>query len=172
VHVGNDHDVNATTSIAEAIAEADGTDYVPVTFERCSHIPGPFFHGTATAFGIEDQVVPGHGSNYHGGRTSNHVYFSALLEPAIWGAELAAALRGTGGSERIYVVEPTGPFEDDPNVTNKKFPGNVTRSYRTRHPMRVVGEIETWEGHPPDVLQAMLDNIARLRAQGLDVIDD
>ena len=164
--------VGATKSIAEAIAESDGTEYVPVTFESCSHIEGPFFHGTATAFGIGDRVVPGHGSNFHDGRTSNHVYFAALLEPAIWGAELAAARRGIGGCERIYVVEPTGPFEDDPNVTNKKFPGNVTQSYRTRHPMRVVDEIETWEGHPPEILQAMLDNIARLREQGLDLIDD
>ncbi len=143
-----------------------------MTFDSYSHIEGPFFHGTKTAFSVGDEVVPGHDSNYHGGRTANHVYFAALLEPAIWGAELAAALSGTSGSGRIYVVEPTGPFEDDPNVTNKKFPGNVTQSYRTRHPMRVVDEIQTWEGHPPDVLQAMLDNIARLREKGFDVIDD
>ena len=79
------------------------------------------------------------------------------------------------GSEergRIYVIEPTGPFEDDPNVTNKKFPGNVTRSYRTRHPMLVVDELQAWEGHAPDVVQGMLANIARLREQGLDVIED
>ena len=145
---------------------------MPVTFDSCGHVDGPFFHGTAIDFEIGDHVVAGYGSNYHDRRTSNHVYFSALLEPAIWGAELAAALRGTDGSEHIYVVEPTGPFEDDPNVTNKKFPGNVTRSYRTRHPMRIVDEIETWERHPPEVLRAMLDNIERLREQGLDVIDD
>lgn len=70
------------------------------------------------------------------------------------------------------MVEPTGPFEDDPNVTNKKFPGNVTRSYRTRHPMRIVEEVRGWDGHTPEVLQEMLDNIARLRAEGLDVIED
>ncbi|MEY2426909.1 MAG: hypothetical protein QOI61_2481, partial [Actinomycetota bacterium] len=98
--------------------------------------------------------------------------FSALLEPAVWGAELAVALGDNGGPEHIYVVEPTGPFEDDPNVTNKRFPGNVTQSYRTRHPMRVVAEVDTWDGHAPDVLQAMLDNLARLREQGLDAIDD
>ena len=84
---------------------------------------------------------------------------------------------GTGdvaGSEagHIYVVEPTGPFEDDPNVTNKKFPGNVTRSYRTRHPMRVVEEVLGWGRHPPEGLQAMLDNLARLREHGLEVIED
>ena len=73
---------------------------------------------------------------------------------------------------RIYLVEPVGPFEDDPNVTNKRFPGNPTQSFRTRHPLRVVAELESWQGHPPDVLQAMLDHLARLREQGLDVIDD
>jgi len=172
VRSGDQRDEHRTKTIAESIAESEGTEYVPVTFESCSRVRGPFFHGTATDFEIGDDVVPGQGSNYHEGRTSNHVYFSALLEPAVWGAELAAARRGISGSERIYVVEPTGPFEDDPNVTNKKFPGNVTRSYRTRHPMRIVDEIETWEGHPPAVLQGMLDNLARLREQGLDVIDD
>jgi rifampin ADP-ribosylating transferase len=100
------------------------------------------------------------------------VYFAALLEPAVWAAELATALAGTPERGHVYVVEPTGPFEDDPNVTNKKFPGNVTRSFRTRHPMRVVDEVGHWEGHSPDVLAGMLDNIARLRDQGLDVIED
>ena len=87
-------------------------------------------------------------------------------------AKLATALAGVEERGRIYVVEPTGPFEDDPNVTNKRFPGNVTRSYRTRHPMRVTAEQQHWEGHPPEVLQGMLDNLERLRAQGLDLIED
>ena len=159
-------------SIAEAIAEADHTEHEPVTFDSCEHVDGPFFHGTKTEFAIGDELVPGHGSNYHQGRVANHIYFAALLEPAIWGAELAVALSGGTGRERIYIVEPTGPFEDDPNVTNKKFPGNVTQSYRTRHPMRIVGEVESWEGHPPETVQDMLDNIAKLRADGLDVIED
>ncbi len=76
------------------------------------------------------------------------------------------------GAGHVYVVEPLGPFEDDPNVTNKRFPGNVTQSYRSRHPLRVVGEVADWQGHPPGVLQGMLDNLARLREQGLDVIED
>lgn len=162
----------ATKSITDSIAESSDTDHVPVTFDSCDHIKGPFFHGTKTTFEIGDLVVPGHLSNYQEGRTSNHVYFAALLEPAVWAAELATALAGNEERGRIYVVVPTGPFEDDPNVTNKKFPGNVTRSYRTRHPMRVVSEVETWDGHAPETLQAMLDNIARLREQGLDVIED
>jgi rifampin ADP-ribosylating transferase len=161
-----------TPTIAEAIDAARGTEHVPVTFESCDHVNGPFFHGTRIAFERGDELVPGHGSNYHDGRVSNHVYFSALLEPAVWGAELAVALTDDAGRGHIYVVEPTGPFEDDPNVTNKRFPGNVTQSYRTRHPVRIVGEVETWDGHPPDVLRGMLDNIARLRDQGLDAIED
>lgn len=161
-----------TTSIAEAITESSDAVYIPVTFERCDHIEGPFFHGTKTAFDVGDRLAPGHRSNYHDGRISNHVYFASLLEPAVWAAELATALARSEEQDRIYVVEPTGPFEDDPNVTNKKFPGNVTRSYRTRHAMRVVDEVETWEGHTADVLQGMLDNIERLREQGLDIIED
>lgn len=148
------------------------TEYVPVTFERCSHVAGPFFHGTKSALEVGEQLVPGQGSNYQEGRISNHIYFSAILETAVWGAELATAMAGGDGRGHIYVVEPTGPFEDDPNVTNKRFPGNVTQSYRTRHPLKIVGEVQTWEGHSPDVLDGMLDNLARLREQGLDVIED
>ena len=168
--MGDDPKMERTKTIAESIAESAETDHVPVTFEHCDHVEGPFFHGTKAALAVGDEIVAGHGSNYQDARVSNHVYFAALLEPAIWGAELAVALRG--GRERIYVVEPTGPFEDDPNVTDKKFPGNVTQSYRTRHPMRVVREVEAWEPHPPEVVQGMLDGLARLREQGLDVIED
>lgn len=148
------------------------TRYVPVTFDRCDHIRGPFYHGTKHTFEVGDQLVAGYASNFHSGRVSNNVYFSALVETAVWGAELATALAGSGERGRIYVVEPTGPFEDDPNVTNKRFPGNVTQSYRSRHPLRVVGMLETWQGHAPEVLTGMLDNLARLREQGLDIIDD
>ena len=164
--------VKGSKSVAEAIAESSDTDFVPVTFERHEHVEGPFFHGTKTRFEVDDVVVAGHLSNYHDGRTSNHVYFAALIEPAVWAAELATAPSESKERGRVYVVEPTGPFEDDPNVTNKKFPGNVTQSYRTRHPMRVVDELQAWEVHSPEALQAMLDNIARLREQGLDVIED
>lgn len=159
-------------SIADAIAEAADTEHVPVTFDAYEHVSGPLFHGTKVEFAIGDELVPGHGSNYHEGRVANHVYFAALLEPAIWAAELAVALGDGTGRERIYTVAPTGPFEDDPNVTNKRFPGNATMAYRTRDPMRIIGEVESWEGHPPETLQGMLDNIAKLRADGLDVIED
>lgn len=159
-------------SIADAISESNGAEWVPVTLDRFDHVNGPFFHGTTADLAVGDLLVPGHGSNYHEGRVANHVYFAALLEPAVWGAELAVALGGRAGRPRIYVVEPTGPFEDDPNVTNKRLPGNVTRSYRTRHAVRIVGDVEDWEGHSPESVQSMLDSIAHLRAGGLDVIDD
>ena len=135
-------------------------------------VEGPFYHGTKGVLEAGDELVPGHGSNFQEGRVSNHVYFSALVETAVWGAELATALTGSGERGRIYVVEPLGPFEDDPNVTDKRFPGNPTRSYRTRSPLRVVGELEEWEGHAPEVVEGMLAGLARLREQGLDVIED
>jgi Rifampin ADP-ribosyl transferase len=167
-----DHEQVRTPSIADAIAAASTTNQVPVTFEQYDHVDGPFFHGTRTTFAVGDLLVPGHRSNYHDGRVSNHVYFATLLEPAVWAAELATAYEGNGRRGHVYVVEPTGPFEDDPNVTDKRFPGNVTRSFRTRAPLVVVDEVHGWEGHSPDVLQVMLDNLARLREQGLDLIED
>ncbi|WP_041574270.1 NAD(+)--rifampin ADP-ribosyltransferase [Cellulomonas gilvus] len=145
---------------------------MPVTYATCADVVGPFFHGTRNALPAGTELVPGHGSNYQDGRVSRNIYFSALVETAAWGAELAAALRYGEGRGYVYVVEPLGPFEDDPNVTDKRFPGNPTQSYRTRHPLRIVAELEEWEGHAPDVLQGMLDSLARLRAQGLDVIED
>jgi rifampin ADP-ribosylating transferase len=146
--------------------------WVPVTYEHCAHIPGPFFHGTRSALAAGDELVAGFGSNFQTGRVSNHIYFTALVDTAVWGAELATALAGGGERGHVYVVEPLGPFEDDPNVTNKRFPGNVTQSYRTRSPLRVVGEVDDWKGHEPDVLKGMLDHLALLREQGLDVIED
>ena len=168
---GQDHP-HRTPTIADAIAQLSDTVAVPVTFERCDHVVGPFFHGTTVAFEPGDLLVAGHLSNYHEGRVANHVYFAALLEPAVWAAELATAFTGNDGRGHIYVVEPTGPFEDDPNVTNKKFPGTVTQSYRTPHPMRIIDEVHDWDPHDPDVLQSMIDSIMRLRDQGLDVIED
>ncbi len=148
------------------------TAHTVVTYDYCAHVEGPFFHGTKSVLEVCAELAPGYGSNFQQGRVSNHIYFSALVETAAWGAELAAAFGDSGERGRIYVVEPLGPFEDDPNVTNKRFPGNPTMSYRTRHPLRVVAELETWQGHAPEVLESMLDHLAQLREQGLDVIED
>lgn len=129
------------------------------------HESGAYLHGTKADLAVGDSLVPGHRANYGEGRTANHVYFTQTLDAAVWGAELAVG----EGRGRIYVVEPVGAVEDDPNVTDKKFPGNPTRSYRTREPVRIVGEITDWVGHSPEQLSAMRQNLADLRHA---VIDD
>jgi rifampin ADP-ribosylating transferase len=138
----------------------------PVPFEV--HEAGAYLHGTKADLGVGDLLVPGRGSNFEEGRVMNHVYFTATLDAATWGAELAAG----EGRGRIYVVEPTGAFEDDPNVTDKKFPGNPTRSFRTREPLRVVGELVDWVGHSPEKLRAMREGLAALQRQGSAQIED
>ncbi len=148
------------------------SDWVTVTYESCEHVSGPFFHGTKSVLPVGAELVAGYGSNFQAGRVMNNIYFTALVDTAAWGAELATAIAGSEGRGHIYVVEPLGPFEDDPNVTNKRFPGNITESYRTRHPLRVVGEVDDWKGHDPETLKGMLDRLALLREQGLDVIED
>lgn len=147
-------------------------EWTPVTHESCAEVEGPFYHGTKSEMGIGELLVAGRPSNFEAGRISKNLYFTAVLDTAIWGAELATALSGIEDRGHIYIVEPTGSFEDDPNVTNKRFPGNPTKSYRTRHPLRIVGEVEGWEGHSPEVLRAMLDNLEDLRRRGLAVIID
>jgi len=146
--------------------------HTPVTLDHCDSVAGPFYHGTKSVLQPGDELVPGFGSNFQDGRVSSNIYFSALVDTAAWGAELATALAGIEGRGHIYIVEPLGPFEDDPNVTNKRFPGNPTQSYRTREPLRVISEVEEWEGHSPEVLKGMLDHLAQLREQGLDIIED
>lgn len=144
--------------------------WVPVTFADCARVTGPFLHGTRAALTIGDLLVAGRSSNFEEGRVSNHVYFTKSLEAATWGAELATPHASGRGS--IYVVEPTGPFEDDPNLTNKRFPGNVTASYRTREPLRIVGVVEDWEGHDEEAIRARLASLAELRRLGKAVIED
>lgn len=121
-----------------------------------------FYHGTRADLKPGDLIVVGYSSNYGEGKPLSWVYFSRTLDAAIWGAELAAG----EGPGRIYVVEPTGPIEDDPNLTDRKFPGNPTQSYRSRAPLRVTGEVTEWQGHPPERLQEMKDHLERLKAQG------
>jgi len=128
----------------------------------------PLYHGTRADLQPGDLIAPGYSSNYGNRLKANFVYLSATLEAAIWGAELAAG----EGPERIYIVEPTGPIEDDPNLTDKKFPGNPTKSYRSRHPLRVTGEVMQWQGHSPEALKAMRDHIAELKRQGIEAINE
>ena len=132
----------------------------PVPFEV--YEAGAYLHGTKADLAVGDLLVPGRESNFEAGRVMNYVYFTATLDAAVWGAELAAG----EGRGRIYIVEPTGGFEDDPNVTDKKFPGNPTQSFRSREPLRVVRELVDWVGHSPEKLQAMLGGLEALRRDG------
>ena len=132
------------------------------------HESGALLHGSKADLVVGDLLVPGRPSNFGGGRIANHVYVTATLDAAAWGAELALG----DGRGRIYVVEPLGTLEDDPNVTDKKFPGNPTRSYRTREPVKVVGELVDWVGHSPEQVQAMREDLADLERRGLAVIYD
>lgn len=120
-----------------------------------------FYHGTKAGLKEGDLLAPGYGSNFVE-RGLKHIYFTATLEAATWGAELAKG----DGRGRIYIVEPTGTFEDDPNLTDKKYPGNMTASYRSTAPLRVVGEVEDWVGHTPEQLQTMRDGLKRLKDEG------
>ena len=127
----------------------------PVPFELFA--PGVYLHGTKANLVVGEMLTSGRESNFEEGRTMNYVYFTATLDAATWGAELANG----EGRGRIYIVEPTGEFEDDPNVTNKKFPGNPTQSFRSSEPLRIVGELENWVGHSPKKLQAMKDAVQK-----------
>ena len=127
-----------------------------------------FYHGTKAHLELGELIKPGFHSNYGQRKKAAYVYLTATLDAAIWGAELA--IGEAPGS--IYLVEPTGPIEDDPNLTNKKFPGNPTKSYRTQHPLRIVGKLADWEGHSPEQLQTMRDNLERLKQLGIEAIED
>ena len=127
----------------------------------------PFYHGTRADLRVGDLLAPGVGSNYQEQKLS-WIYFTGTLDAAIWGCELAKG----DGPQRIYIVEPTGPFEDDPNLTDKRFPGNPTKSYRSRAPLKIVGEVTEWEPHPPERLKEMQDALARMEAEGdMKIID-
>lgn len=128
----------------------------------------PYYHGTRAELSPGDLIEPGYDSNFGSQRKANHVYFTATVDAAVWGAELAVG----DGPGRIYLVEPTGPIEDDPNLTDKRFPGNPTKSYRSREPLRVTGELTDWEGHSAEVLQEMKDHLERLKQLGIEAIDD
>lgn len=131
-------------------------------------IEGPLYHGTKADLQVGDLIERGYTSNYGSRRQANFVYLTATLEAATWGAELAIG----EGRGRIYIVEPTGPIEDDPNLTNKRFPGNPTKSYRSREPLRVIGEVVEWTGHPPERLREMLDHLEKLKKQGIEAIEE
>jgi catechol 2,3-dioxygenase-like lactoylglutathione lyase family enzyme len=127
------------------------------------------YHGTRADLRPGDLIEPGHAANFGATpRSANHVYFARTLDAAIWGAELAAG----EGPGRIYIVEPTGEIESDPNLTNMRFRGNPTKSFRSRAPLRVTGELEEWAGHPPEAIRAMKEGLARLEQQSVEPSDE
>lgn len=139
-----------------------------------SNEPGPphfsqtFFHGTKTDLRVGDFVEIGISSNYGQKKKAKYIYLTATLDAAIWGAELASGKE----RERIYLVEPTGSIEDDPNLTDKRFPGNPTMSYRSKHPFKIVGEVTIWQGHSPEQLKEMKDGLAKLEEKCIEAIED
>lgn len=128
---------------------------------------GPFFHGTKAQLEIGDLLEPQHLSNYQD-KKSNYIYFTATIDAAKWGAELASS----NSKERIYIVEPLGEFENDPNLTDKRFPGNPTRSYRSKSPLKIIAELSSWERHSDEQINHMIASLTKLREQGKAVIDD
>ncbi|MBS4178331.1 NAD(+)--rifampin ADP-ribosyltransferase [Lederbergia citrea] len=128
---------------------------------------GPFFHGTKAELKIGDLLEPQHISNYQD-KKSNYIYFTATLDAAKWGAELATSK----SKERIYIVEPLGEFENDPNLTDKRFSGNPTRSYRSKSPLKIIAELSSWERHSDEEINHMITFLKKLREQGKAVIDD
>ncbi|WP_417203840.1 NAD(+)--rifampin ADP-ribosyltransferase [Acetoanaerobium sticklandii] len=128
---------------------------------------GPFFHGTKAELNVGDLLKPNNLSNYQN-KKSNYIYFTATLDAAKWGAELAKS----NSKERIYLVEPLGEFENDPNLTDKKFPGNPTRSYRSKFPLKIIAELSSWERHSDEEINNMLSALKKLNDEGKNVIYD
>eukprot|EP01136_Pigoraptor_vietnamica_P037618 Opistho-1_new@105838 len=125
---------------------------------------GPFFHGTVADLRVGDYLTAGYPSNYRSAVVMNHIYFTATVDGAGLAAEIASELTGGGLVPRVYAVEPTGRFENDPNVTDKKFPGNPTRSYRSSAPLRIVDEVTQWTRLTPEALQSWRERLAALLA--------
>lgn len=127
-----------------------------------------YFHGTKADLKTGDLIEVGFNSNYGQKKNAKYIFLTATLDAAIWGAELAFG----EGPERIYLVEPTGAIEDDPDLTDKKFPGNPTKSYRSTQPFRVVGEVKIWQGHPYEQVKTMKDHLEQLKEQGINSLND
>ena len=141
--------------------------FTPVGIRYDVKETGPLYHGTKANLKIGDLLEAGYSSNFGEQEKAHYIYLSATMDAAIWGAELAIG----EGKGRIYIVEATGSIDDDPNLTDMRFPGNPTRSYRTKAPLRIIGEVADWEGHAPEVVQNMRDRIAGLKEQGYGVIN-
>lgn len=146
------------------IKKSDNESHEPIPRPFCQ----TYFHGTKADLKIGDLIQTGVRSNFGQGNAAKYIYLTATLDAAIWGSELALGDQ----RERIYLVEPTGLIEDDPNLTDKKFPGNPTKSYRSKHPFRVVGEITIWQSHPAEQVRKMKAMVATAKEKGIEAIED
>ncbi|MEP0545946.1 MAG: NAD(+)--rifampin ADP-ribosyltransferase [Rhodothermales bacterium] len=135
---------------------------------RATPFAQTYFHGTKADLRVGDLIEVGFASNFGQRNNAGYIFLTATLDAAIWGAELAFG----DGRERIYLVEATGPVEDDPDLTDRKFPGNPTMSYRSTHSFRVIGEVGVWQGHPPEQVEAMKDGLNKLKEQGVKSLND
>ena len=135
---------------------------------RATPFAQTYFHGTKADLQVGDQIEVGFASNFGPRNNARYIFLTATLDAAIWGAELAFG----DGRERIYLVEATGPVEDDPDLTDRKFPGNPTMSYRSTHPFRVVGEVGVWQGHPAAQVAAMKEGLDKLNERGVRSLND
>src|SRR5687768_11926079 len=135
---------------------------------RATPFSQTYFHGSKAELKVGEYIRVGFNSNFGERKNAKYIFLSATLDAAIWGAELAYG----EGRERIHLVEPTGPIEDDPDLTDKKFPGNPTRSYRSVHPFKVVGEVTIWQGHPTEQVKTMKEHLERLKEQGINSLND
>jgi hypothetical protein len=155
---------------AEHFTYIDAMSTTPEPFKVWTNVEGKpgYLHGTKAELEVGDLIEAGRSSNYGQRKQAAFVYLTGTLDAATWGAELAVG----EGRGRIYVVEPTGPIEDDPNLTNQRFPGNPTQSFRSRFPLRVIGEVTDWVGHSAEQVRAMKEGLARLAQQGVEAIED
>lgn len=139
----------------------------PIDLQGATPFTQTYFHGTKADLKVGDLIVPGYHSNFGQRKNAKYIFLSATLDAAVWGAELAYG----DGRQRIYLVEPTGLIEDDPDLTDKKFPGNPTKSYRSTHPFRVVGEVAHWQGHPAAQVETMKTHLSNLKKQGIESLN-
>jgi len=154
-------------SDGESLLGIEPESFTPVGIRTNVKDTGPLYHGTKAALKDGDLLEAGFNSNYGIGDKANYVYLTAFLDGAILAAELAVG----DGRGRVYIVEPTGSIDDDPNVTDKKFPGNPTKSYRTREPLLIVGEVLDWQGHSPEMLKKMRENLEKAKQLGIEAIN-
>ncbi len=138
--------------------------------DKIGHTPlkQTYFHGTKADLQLGDLIEVGYNSNFGKQNNAKYIFLTSTLDAAVWGAELALG----SGNERIYLVEPTGDIENDPDLTDQKFPGNPSMSYRSKHPFRVVGEVTIWKGHSTEQVNAMKEGIAKLNAQGINSLNE